>query len=286
MTRVFCFVVLLLFAAVAAKAAELTGTLKTINDSMSISIGYRTDAPPFSFENENGNPQGYSVELCQRIASAIKDHLDLSDLKINYVPLGANERIEAVTSGKVDIECGNTTVTLGRRADVDFTLMTFVTGGGLLSKKSAAIGSMGDLNGKRVGVIKGTTTADALNKHLKNNFIDATVVFINDRIEGKQKLDADEIDALASDRAVLIGQVLGSDDIAQYVISNDLFSYEPFAMTLRRNDPDFRLVADSALARIFEGDQIVAIYEKWFGKAGVRPSPMLKAMYRIQALPH
>ena len=285
MTRVFCFVVLLLFAAVTANAAELTGTLKTINDSNSISIGYRTDAPPFSFENENGNPQGYSVELCQRIASAIKNHLNLSDLKINYVPLGANERIEAVTSGKVDIECGNTTVTLGRRAEVDFTLMTFVTGGGLLSKKSAAIGSIGDLNGKKVGVIEGTTTAVALNEHLKSNFIDATVVLINDRIEGKQKLDAGEIDALASDRAVLIGQVLGSDDIAQYAISNDLFSYEPFAMTLRRNDPDFRLVADSALARIFEGSQIVAIYEKWFGKAGVRPSPMLMTMYRIQALP-
>lgn len=285
MKRAFSFTVLCLFAAAAATAADLTGTLKKINDSKSISIGYRTDAPPFSSEDENGNPQGYSIELCQRIASAVKDHLGLSDLKLNYVPLAADERIEAVTSGKVDIECGNTTVTLGRRQVVDFTLMTFVTGGSLLAKRSADIRSTGDLNGRSVGVIKGTTTADALDAHLKENLIDATVVVISNRTEGMQKLDQNEIDALASDRIVLIGQILASVDKQQYAISNDLFSYEPYAMTVRRKDPDFRLVADGALARIYKGNQIVALYDKWFGKAGVRPTPILLAMYRFQALP-
>lgn len=285
MARFLYFIVLFLHAAAAANAAELSGTLKSINDSGSISIGYRADAPPFSYEDENGNPTGYSIELCQRIASAIKNHLDLSDLKINYVPLDANERIDAVTSGKVDIECGNTTVTLGRRAEVDFTLMTFVTGGGFLSRRSNMIVTMDDLNGKKVGVIKDTTTADALNKHLNSNSIDAEVILVSDRIEGKQKLDAGEIHGLASDRAVLIGQVLDSEHIADYAISSDMFSYEPFAMTVRRDDPDFRLVADTALAKIFEGDQIVALWKKWFAKAGAEPSQLLLAMYRIQALP-
>ena len=276
---------LVLFAAVTAQASEPTGTLKTISDTGTILIGYRTDAPPFSFADANGNPQGYSVELCKEIATAVKDHLGMDDLNVNYVPLDASERIEAVTSGRVDIECGNTTVTLGRRADVDFTLMTFVTGGAYLAKRSENIGTMSDLSGKKVGVIAGTTTADALNKHLESHRINATVVSVSDRADGKQKLDDNDIDALASDRAVLIGQVLSGEHAEDYTISSELFSYEPFALMLRRNDPDFRLVADSALAHIFSGAQIGTIYEKWLEKAGVQPSPMLMMMYQIQALP-
>ncbi len=285
MKRVLFFAGVLLFAVSAASAAELTGTLKKIKDSGSMTIGYRNDAPPFSSEDEAGAPIGYAVELCQRIAAAVKEHLSLADLKIQYKALSAGERLDAVSSGQVDIECGNTTVTLGRRQHVDFTLMTFVTGGSLLGKRSSNIRSTGDLNGKTVGVIKGTTTADALNAHLAKSFIDATVRDIDDRVEGMRLLDGGEIDALASDRIVLIGQILNSEDRNLYAISNDLFSYEPYAMIVRRNDPDFRLIADRALSQIFKTDQIVSLYEKWFGKAGVRPTPILLAMYRFQALP-
>ncbi len=285
MKRVLFFAGVLLFAVSAASAAELTGTLKKIKDSGSMTIGYRNDAPPFSSEDEAGAPVGYAVELCQRIAAAVKDHLSLAELKIQYKALTAGERLDAVSSGQVDIECGNTTVTLGRRQHVDFTLMTFVTGGSLLGKRSSNIRSTGDLNGRTVGVIKGTTTADALNAHLAKSFIDATVRDIDNRIEGMRLLDSGEIDALASDRIVLIGQILNSEDRNLYAISNDLFSYEPYAMIVRRNDPDFRLVADRALSQIFKTDQIVSLYEKWFGKAGVRPTPILLAMYRFQALP-
>ena len=129
MKRVLFFAGVLLFAVSAASAAELTGTLKKIKDSGSMTIGYRNDAPPFSSEDEAGAPIGYAVELCQRIAAAVKEHLSLADLKIQYKALSAGERLDAVSSGQVDIECGNTTVTLGRRQTVDFTLMTFVTGG-------------------------------------------------------------------------------------------------------------------------------------------------------------
>ena len=285
MKRVLFCAGVLLFAVSAASAAELTGTLKKIKDSGSMTIGYRNDAPPFSSEDEAGAPVGYAVELCQRIATAVKEHLGLAELKIQYKALTAGERLDAVSSGQVDIECGNTTVTLGRRQTVDFTLMTFVTGGSLLGKRSSNIRSTGDLNGKTVGVIKGTTTADALNAHLAKSFIDATVRDIDDRVEGMRLLDSGEIDALASDRIVLIGQILNSEDRNLYAISNDLFSYEPYAMIVRRNDPDFRLVADRALSQIFKTDQIVSLYEKWFGKAGVRPTPILLAMYRFQALP-
>ncbi len=285
MKRVLFFAGVLLFAVSAASAAELTGTLKKIKDSGSMTIGYRNDAPPFSSEDEAGAPVGYAVELCQRIAAAVKDHLGLAELKLQYKALSAGERLDAVSSGQVDIECGNTTVTLGRREHVDFTLMTFVTGGSLLGKRSSNIRSTGDLNGRTVGVIKGTTTADALNAHLAKSFIDATVRDIDDRVEGMRLLDGGEIDALASDRIVLIGQILNSADRNLYAISNDLFSYEPYAMIVRRNDPDFRLVADRALSQIFKTDQIVSLYEKWFGKAGVRPTPILLAMYRFQALP-
>jgi glutamate/aspartate transport system substrate-binding protein len=261
------------------------GTLDQIKKSGEIKLGYRTDAPPMSFNDAGGQPAGYSVELCKRIATAVKDELKMSNLKVTFVPLKTEERIDAIVNNKADIECGATTITLSREAKVDFTAMTFVTGGSLLSLADSGIDTVSSLAGKSVGVVSGTTSLTALKDYLAKNLIDAKVIEVPSREEAMKQLQAKQINAYAGDQIVQIGFLMQAPDPGVYKLSKDLFSYEPYALVVRRNDADFRVVADRALAQIYRTGQIEQVYAQSFGKAGLRPSPMLAALYTLGALP-
>ena len=268
-----------------AEAAKLTGTLKKVADTGVITIGYNTDSAPFSFQDDSGAPIGYSVDLCRRIATATKEKLGLDDLEVKFVEISLENRFDAVESGQVDIECSSSTITLSRLEKVDFTLMTFVTGGALVSKENAAIKTTDDINGKAVAVTRGTTTEAALTAHLKENLIDASVILVDTDSEGIRQLDAGKVQAFASDQVVLIGQIVNSGDPESYVLSEDIFSFEPYGLSLRRNDADFRLLANRSLSQIYRTGQFKTLFNKWFGRVGLRPSPILAAMYQLQALP-
>ena len=223
------------------------GTLDKIARTGEFLIGYRADSSPLSYENSKGEPSGYSVDLCRRIAAGIKAHFGDKDIETKFVRISSEERISAVVSGKIDIECGSTTITLSRQERVDFSLPTFVTGATVLSLASSGIQSMSDLSGKKIGVVKDTTTHAKLESHLKEDLIDAEVVILADRTQGMTYLNRGGIDALASDQIVLIGQIIEALNPKQYSLMNDIFSYEPYGFVVRRNDADFRLVVNRAL---------------------------------------
>jgi glutamate/aspartate transport system substrate-binding protein len=278
--------VLLLAIALLPGASLAQGTLERIAKRGEFRIGYRTDARPLSFEH-GGEPAGYSVDLCRRIAVGVREHLKLPDMKVAYVPVTVDNRFDAVVHGDIDIECGATTITLGRHERVDFTLMTFVTGGTLLSTAKRRIGSVSDLNGKRVAVIRGTTTAVALEAYLGEKLIDARVVQVADRDSGISQLRNGDVDAFASDQIVLLGDVmeaLEQDRDASFSFADELFSYEPYGLMVQRNDADFRLVVNRAIAQMFRNGQHAELYQTWVGAVGIKPSPMLLAMYQVQSL--
>lgn len=284
MSRSVLAAIALLLAVVAPPAASETGTLERIKDSGRFVIGFTPDAPPVSFIDEAGAPAGYSVELCRRIATAVRRHLGLDEMTVAYVPLDSPKaRIDAVVDGTVDIECGASTITLSRRKQVDFTLMTLITGASVLAKKASGITSNADLSGKKIAVIEGTTTEEALNLFLKTNEFGAEIKKISNHIQGMEALEADEVDAYASDYVMLLGQTLQAEEPEEYVLPKDLFSFEPYAFMVRRNDAEFRLVADTALAKLYGTAAIRRLYFDWFGR--VAPSRELQAMYQFQALP-
>lgn len=267
-------------------AAEPTGTLKRINDTGRINIGYREAEPPMSFRDDAGKAVGYSVDLCDRIAAAVKQKLGRSDITTNYVPVTAKTRFTAIESGEIDILCGATTKTLSRSARIGFTQLTFVTGAALLGLKESNVSTVADLKGKRVAVVDNTTTIEALEAVLENRLIDAEVVPVKSASEGMAALDAGKVHAFSSDQVVLIGQVITQKDkTKQYKLSRELFSFEPFALGIRRGDAEFQLVADSALSRLNRTNQIVAIYKKWFGPFAKSPPAALKALYQLNATP-
>ncbi len=262
------------------------GTLERIADRGEFRIGYRTDARPLSYQ-ENGEAVGYSVDFCRRIAAAVRDHLELGDMRVTYVPVTAQDRIDAVVNGDIDIECGSTTVTLGRQEQVDFTLMTFVTGGTILARSASRVANLEDLSGRRVAVIEGTTSAVALEANLTESLIDAEVVLVVDRNEGMALLENGDVDGFASDQIMLMGaarEARERNPDLSFSFSGELFSFEPYAFMVRRDDADFRLVANRALAQLFRGGQYAQLYQRWVGSEGIQPSPLLVAMYQVQTL--
>ncbi|HSE00722.1 MAG TPA: amino acid ABC transporter substrate-binding protein [Burkholderiales bacterium] len=276
-------VLLGLTCALALPTWAQTGTLEKIRKQGAITMGYLDGSAPFSFRDANGQPQGYSVELCRAIASGIRAQLKLASLETRWEPLTIQNRLEAVKSGRVDIECSTTTWTLGRQADVDFSLITFVDGGSILTRVESDAGRLASFEGKRIAVITGTTTEKVLKETLARRAIKASVVAIKTREEGLRLLDQGKVEGFASDRMVLIGVVLASKVQGAFKLLEEDFSVEPYALALKRGDHEFRLAVNRVLARLYRTGEIQKIYEQWLGRLGP-PSVLLSAAYFIQGL--
>lgn len=278
---------LVLLLAVATAGAQQRGdTLKRIADSGEIRIGFVPDAPPLSFLDEEDNVIGYSIDLCRHIASAARDAAGLEKIRIAFVPLVTmQERIAAVENGDIDIECGATTVTLSRRERVDFTLMTFITGSAVLSRRSSPIETVDDLQGVEIAVLAGTTTEDVMRRVIDINDFDIELERVDSHDEGMRLLNEGRVDGYASDRAMLIGQVFRNADADnQYAMTRAALSFEPYAFMVAKGDSEFRLIADKALAAQFRGAGIRRLYQTWFGRYGEPLSPIVEAMYEFQAV--
>jgi ABC-type amino acid transport substrate-binding protein len=267
----------------AALAAEPRGVLGKIKAAKTITLGYSESAVPFSFVSNDNLPQGYSVDLCKRIAEAIQRQLGLSELAIKWVKVDVNTRIPYVVQGRVDIECGTTTRTLTREEKVDFSSMIFVDGGSFISKARAKISALKDLAGKKLSVIPGTTTEKVLKASLDQAQVKAEILPVRTHAEGYAALREDKVDAYASDRIILIGLALSGIDAPSYRLSDEMFSYEPYALMMRR-DADFRLAVNRELARLYASGDILNLYARWYGPLG-EPSTLLKAMYFLHAIP-
>jgi len=277
---------LLVFAlscAFTAPAAAQTGTLEKIRGAGTITLGYIEDAAPFSFVDAKGEPQGYSVNLCREIARGIGAQLGLPKLETRWVALTIQNRLEAVSARRVDIECSTTTWTLSRQRNVDFSLITFVDGGSVLTKVGSGLGRLADLNGKRVAVIKGTTTEQALRDSLARYSVTAQVLTVSTRPEGVKLVEESKVEGFAADRTTLVGAVLARSGSGAYRLLDEDFSIEPYVFALPRGDHEYRLAVNRVLARLFRTGEIAKVYDRWLGPLGP-PSALLSATYFVQGI--
>src|SRR5215472_15532386 len=265
---------LLLSSAAPAVAQQPEDNLTRIKRTGVFTIGYRESSPPFSFVTKTEpKPQGYSIDLC------------LAQLDVKFVKVTPEDRINAVNSGTVDIECGSTTKTLGRMAQVDFSVLTFLDGGSLLTLSEAKINRLADVAGKRVAVIPGTTTESALRDMIKKlNLQNVTLLAVKDHAEGVAALDEAKIDAYASDRTLLAGLAVSSRNPAKLYLIEDFISYEPYALMIKRGDPNFHLAVDRTLIKLYRSAEVVPIYEKWFGPFPESGS-LIAAVYVLNSVP-
>jgi ABC-type amino acid transport substrate-binding protein len=263
-------------------AAAQAGTLDDIKKRGTIRLGYSETSVPFAFRKD-GQIGGYSVELCKRVAAGVATAIAVPGLKTEWIALTPADRVEAVASGKVDLECGTTTTTLTRREKVDFSIPIFVDSSTLLARESSAR-MMSELQGKKVAVADKTTTLGAVQGALARRFVNAEIVKTSTVAEGFELLKAGKVDALGGDRTALVGTFLQGGGAEGLVVFGEDLSLEPYGLMLRRGDADFKLAVDRVLAQIYRSGEIEAIYGSWLQPLG-KPGIPLMTMYLLNALP-
>jgi glutamate/aspartate transport system substrate-binding protein len=273
----------IVFFASPLAAQELTGTLAQIKKTGQIRIGYRESEPPMSFLDKDSKPIGYSIDICKGIVTAVEKKIG-AHVKVEYVPVTAEGRFKALADNKIDILCGSTTKTLSRSELVDFTQLTFVTGASLMTLKESNARDTG-FAGKKIGVVKGTTTAVELKGLIRETSTNAGIALFNSAKEGIDALRKKKIDAFSADQVVLIGIAIKEHNPTDFVIDSNVFSFEPFALAVRRNDADFRLVADREISALYRSRKIDEIYDTWIGNYTAQRLPIFEAMIKLNSTP-
>lgn len=264
--------------------APAPDTLARIKSTGQINVAVSRDSLPYSAINDKGELGGYSVDLCKRVIAHLAAVAGVPDLKARWTLGSAAERVAMVASGKADLDCANTTATLSRMQEVDFSSLVFIESGGIMVKDGGPIQKFADLAGRNVGVIGGTTTEARLEAVLKEKLVNAKVTRVKDGNEGIALLASGTLDAFASDKLKLVGLAVQTKDPKAFTMLPEDISLEPLAFALPRGDAAFRLEVNRALTRIYTGGEIDAIFGQWMAPLG-RPSALLSAMYLLNAIP-
>ena len=282
----------LAFTASATLAQDLTGTLKKIKDSGTITIGHRETSIPFSYLDDKQQPVGYSMDLCAAVVEEVKKELQMTQLAVKYNPVTSQTRIPLMENGTIDIECGSTTNTLTRQKQVSFAPTTFITGTKLVVKKSSKIKTYKDLKNKTVVVTQGTTNERVIKALSDKENLGIKFLNAKDHAESFLTVESGRAVAFSMDDVLLYGLVAKAKNPKDYEVVGDYLSYDPYGLMFRKNDDAFGVVVRRTLANLMRSGEINKIYDKWF--VGKLPSgetlsmpmqPLLKAAFQLQALP-
>jgi polar amino acid transport system substrate-binding protein/glutamate/aspartate transport system substrate-binding protein len=261
--------------------AQSSAILDRIKESGEVRLAYRVDAAPFSYRKDD-QPAGYSVNLCLEVAASLQQDLKLPKLMATFVQVTAENRFEALTKGKADILCEATTATLSRRALVDFSIPTFVSGASLVIRPDGPT-SIDALAGRKIGVLGGTTTQESLEDTLRQEKIDAEVVVVKTHDEGFEMLEKNTISAYFGDRTILEDRLRRTSADRDLLLAENYLTIEPYALAMPI-DHDFRLAVDRALSRLFRSGGMIKVFRKSFAPEA-KPSELIKALSRISGLP-
>ena len=246
-------------------AAELTGTLKKINDSGTITLGHRDSSIPFSYiADASGKPVGYSHDIQLAIVEAIKKDLNKPDLKVNYNLVTSQTRIPLVQNGTVDVECGSTTNNAERAQQVDFSVGIFEVGTRLLAKKDSAYKDFDDLKGKNVVTTAGTTSERILKSMNADKQMGMNVISAKDHGESFQMLESGRAVAFMMDDALLAGEMAKAKKPDDWAVTGTPQSFEIYGCMVRKDDPAFKKAVDDAIVGLYKSGEINKIYDKWF----------------------
>lgn len=245
-------------------AEELTGTLKKIKETGTITVGHRESSIPFSYLDDQQRPIGYAMDLCMKIVDAVKAELKMPDLKVNLQPVTSSNRIPLLQNGTIDLECGSTTNSVQRQQQVSFGPTYFVINVTAAVKKSSKINSLADLNGKTISTTSGTTSVPLLKAYEKTQNAEIKEIYGKDHAESFLLMADDRTAAFVMDDILLAGQIANSKNPAEYKIILESLRQEPYSMMLRKDDPQFKALVDKTISWVMKSGEIDKIYAKWF----------------------
>jgi glutamate/aspartate transport system substrate-binding protein len=259
------FAVLAATFALTPHAQELTGTLKKVKDTGTITIGYRESSIPFSYLDDKEQPIGYAMDLCMKVVDAVKTELKMPNLKVNLQPVTSGNRIPQLQAGNIDMECGSTTNSVDRQKQVSFGPTYFVINVTAAVKKNSGIKTLADLNGKTISTTSGTTSVPLLKKYDKTANVEIKEIYGKDHAESFLLLAQDRVSAFVMDDILLAGQIANSGKPGDYMIlSGESLRTEPYSMMLRKDDPQFKALVDKTVGNVMKSGEIDQIYAKWF----------------------
>lgn len=248
-------------------AQDLTGTLKKIKETGTITIGTRDASVPFSYYDDKQQVVGYAHDICLYVAEEIKRELKLPKLEVKLNPVTSATRIPLIANGTIDLECGSTTNNAERQKQVDFGPTYYLTASRYVTKKDAGIKDIAGLKGKTVVSTAGTTNLKYLIEYNKEKNLGMNILTSKDHPEGFLMVETGRAAAFVMDDILLASLVANSKAPAQYVISADAFSKpEPYGFMFRRDDPAFKKVVDAAAAKLYKSPEMQTLYSKWFEK--------------------
>ena len=262
--KLFGLTILAAAAMSCAQAAELTGTLKKVKETNSITVGYRESSIPFSYLDNNGKPIGYAMELCGKVVDAVKADLKMPGLKVNYTPVTSSNRIPLLENGTIDLECGSTTNSVARQKQVAFGPTYFVINVTAAVKKDSGISDFAQLAGKTIVTTSGTTAVPLLKKYEKTKDMEFKEIYGKDHAESFLLMADGRASAFVMDDILLAGQIANSKDPAAYKILPGSLRQEPYSMMLRKDDPQFKALVDKTIDGVMKSGEINKIYTKWF----------------------
>jgi len=279
-------------AAQEAAVGRLSGTLKKVKETATITLGYRESSLPFSYLNKRQQPIGYSLDLCREIVEETATELDGMEIKIALAPVTAADRLAKVASGAIDLECGSTTSNLQRQKEVAFSPIFFVAGTKLMVPKTSAVTSYRDLAGKTAVVTAGTTNEAALRTLSDKQKLGITIVEARDHAQSFAMLAAGKADAFATDDVLLYGIIATEPSARDMKVIGDYLSYDPYGLAYRRDDPTFAAIVERAFTRMAGERRLEELYNKWFlrrlptGETLNLPmSPQLEEIFRVLGQP-
>jgi len=271
-----------------AQDAGLSPTLANIKRTHTVRLGYREASPPFSFLDQANRPIGYSLELCEAIVEEIGVEVDDANLKVEYVKVTSDDRIQAVTENKIDLECGSTTANAERAKLVAFSPLMFVAGTKLMVPKASTISAPTDLKGKTVVVTKGTTNEQAMHAIDKKFSLGLNIVTSPDHEQSYQMLVDGKADAFATDDILLYGLIARHKAQGQFKVTGEYLSYDPYGIMFRKGEPQLTAVVDRAFRKLGSNRDLIPLYNKWFvgrlptgEKLGVSISPQLEEAFKV-----
>jgi glutamate/aspartate transport system substrate-binding protein len=265
----------------------LSPTLAAIKNAHVARLGHRESSPPFSFLDQANRPIGYSLELCEAIVDEIGIEIDDPNLRIEYVKVTSDDRIQAVLENKIDLECGSTTANAERSKQVAFSPLMFVAGTKLMVPKASGISSATDLKGKTVVVTKGTTNEQAMHNVDKKFSLGLNIITSPDHEQSYQMLAEGKADAFATDDILLYGLIARHKSQDKFRVSGEYLSYDPYGIMFRKGEPQLTAVVERAFRKLGSNHDLIPLYNKWFvsrlptgEKLNVAISPQLEEAFR------
>ena len=239
-------------------------TLSKVKESGTLTLGIRESSIPLSYLDDKQQPVGYHIDICNRIVDAVKAKLGMPGLKTAHQPVTSQNRIPLVANGTVDLECGSTTNNAARQQQVSFAPTTFVTNVRMAVKKSSGISSLAQLDGKPVATTTGTTSVQLMRANEKGKNVNFKEVYGKDHADSFLMLETDRAVAFVMDDNLLAGLVATSKTPGDYAIVGEVLNIEPIAIMLRKDDPQFQGLVDTAVKDLAKSGEIDKLYKKWF----------------------